>query len=252
MLGVPNQPTADLGDAIGGGSVTYTLTAVETLPTASAAAVRMIYEDGFPPHLKADYESLTDNRHPGELALALTGPGGPFGFALLRSLGTTGWMFLRYLVINAPRRGQGLGGVLWDLLTAALREWDCSLLVWDVEDPDEPGCPPEEVRTRRRRIAFYERHGGVLLPVTGYGNPYPVSRYEHPHGDEQDGDWASMRLMAAALDAGRLAGDPPVATAAHLRSVVEAVYLYRWSLSPGHPQVERTSYAAGPYGQAGD
>jgi len=218
--------------------MTYALTAAETLPPAGRDLVRRIYEDSFPAHQRAGFGSLLDGRQPGELALALTGPAGPCGFAMLRPLGTTGWIFLRYFVVDASQRGQGLGGVLWEQLTARLRDAGYELLVFDVDDPDEPGCPPEEVTIRRRRITFYQRHGAALLPVTGYRTP-----------DEDDGQphWTPMLLLAAGL--GR--GDPPTATAAGLRSVVEAVYRYRWSLAPDHPQVLGTDYADGRDGPAG-
>jgi GNAT superfamily N-acetyltransferase len=195
--------------------------------------VREIYEAGFPPHQRADFASLLDGRQPGEQALALTGPAGPCGFVMLRPLGPTGWMFLRYFVVAADRRGQGLGGVLWHQLTDTLQDSGYTLLVFDVEDPGEPGCAPDQERVRSRRIAFYRRHGAAVLPVTGYRNP---------HEDAGQDDWSPMLLMAAGLTG----GDPPMSTAAGLRAVVAAVYRYRWALPPDHPQVQRTGYADGP------
>jgi GNAT superfamily N-acetyltransferase len=216
----------------------YRLNAAGMLPPGEIDIVREIYESGFPPHHRADFRSLLDGRQPGERALALTGPAGPCGFAMLRPLGTTGWMFLRYLVVAAERRGQGLGGVLWERLTDTLRASGYTLLVFDVEDPGESGCPDYEVRIRSRRIAFYQRHGAVLLPVTGY---------RAPHGDSGEPGWSPMLLLAA-----RLAGSgPPAATTASLRAVVAAVYRHRWSLPPDHPQVLGTGYAGGRHGPAG-
>lgn len=215
----------------------YRLTAAGLLPPGEIGVVREIYESGFSPRERADFGSLLDRCQPGELALALTGPAGPCGFAVLRPLGTTGWMFLRYFVVAAQRRGQGLGGVLWERLTGWLRGSGYTLLVFDVEDPAEPACPPDEVRTRSRRIAFYQRHGAGLLPVTGYRNPHLGSG---PPG------WLPMLLMAAGLTE----STPPTATEAGLRAVVAAVYRYRWSLAPDHPQVRRTGYGDGRPGPA--
>ena len=160
----------------------YALEPVDDLDPGRVSEVRRIYEDGFAPHLRADFASLTTGREDDESALALMQGSEPRGFVMVRPLGGTGWMFLRYLV--AGQRGQGLGGIMWDQLMAWLRTAGYPLLVWDVEDPDEPGCDPAEVQIRNRRIRFYERHEGHLLPVRGYGNP---------HGD----DWTPMRLMAA-------------------------------------------------------
>ena len=194
----------------------YELKPVEALGPGGAGAVRRIYEEGFAPHLRSDFTSLTAGREDGEIALALVHGGEPRGFAMLRPLGDTGWMFLRYFV--AGQRGQGLGGIMWDQLMAWLRDRGYPLLVWDVEDPDEPGTDPDEVRTRQRRIAFYQRHGGRLLPVEGYGNPH-------------EDDWAPMRLMAAPVAGARVPGT---------LAVLSAVYQYRWRLDPADRRVVAT------------
>jgi GNAT superfamily N-acetyltransferase len=192
---------------------------VESLTAEGAGQVRRIYEDGFAAHLRADFDSLTTGREAGESALALVQDGEPRGFVMLRPLGGSGWMFLRYFV--AGQRGQGLGGIMWDQLMAWLRADGYPLLVWDVEDPDEPGTGPAEVEIRNRRIRFYERHRGRLLPVEGYGNP---------HGD----DWTPMRLMAAPTPADPAAGLPGTP------AIVAAVYQYRWRLDPADPRVTAT------------
>jgi GNAT superfamily N-acetyltransferase len=200
---------------------------VDDLSTDGLSQVRRIYEAGFAVHLRADFSELVTGRQPGELPLALTDNGQPLGFAMLRPLAGTGWIFLRYFVVDEQRRGQGLGGILWDLLTARLAEAGFSLLVFDVEDPDEPGTDSGEVVIRNRRIAFYQRHDARLLPVQGYRTP---------HDEAGDPDWTPMRLMAAALTAGGpAAGDRGLA-----EQVVAAVYAYRWLLPPDHPQVLAT------------
>jgi GNAT superfamily N-acetyltransferase len=197
----------------------YELVPVESLSAEGAAQVRRIYEDGFAPHLRAGFDSLITGREAGESALALVQGGEPRGFVMLRPLNGTGWMFLRYFV--AGQRGQGLGGIMWDQLMAWLRAGGYPLLVWDVEDPGEPGCDPAEVEIRNRRIRFYERHGGRLLPVEGYGNP---------HGD----DWTPMRLMAAPAAADPAPGLPGTP------AIVAAVYQYRWRLEPADSRVTAT------------
>jgi GNAT superfamily N-acetyltransferase len=200
----------------------YSLVPVETLSPAAMTVLRRIYEEGFPPHERADFTAVTAARQDAELSLALISDGQPAGFALLRPLGGTGWIYLRYLVVDSAQRGQGLGGLLWEQLTARLREAGFTLLVLDVDDPDEPGCGPDEVEVRLRRIRFYQRHGASLLPVAGYRTPDVAA---------DSSGWAPMRLMTAPLS-----GVAPDAG-----SIVEAVYRYRWELEPGDfPETERT------------
>jgi hypothetical protein len=81
--------------------VTYRLVPVDDLDPEAIGLVREIYEAGFPVSERADFESLTRQREPGEFGLALIGDGGPCGFAMLRPLGPTGWIFLRYFVVAA-------------------------------------------------------------------------------------------------------------------------------------------------------
>ena len=202
----------------------YTLVPVDDLDAAGRAGVRRIFEDGFAPHLRSEFGTLTSGREPGEIPLALVHEGQPRGFVMLRPLGRTGWMFLRYFVVDQHVRGQGLGGIMWDRLMARLHADGYPLLVWDVEDPDEPGTGPDEVRIRQRRIAFYQRHHGRVLPIAGYGNP---------HGDE----WTPMRLMAAPT--ADQAGDG-AATGPGTAAVLGAVYEFRWRLGPADPRVSAT------------
>jgi GNAT superfamily N-acetyltransferase len=213
----------------------YALEPVESLSPAAVTAVRRIYEQGFPPHQRADFRAVTDQRQDGELALALVGSGQPRGFAMLRPLGDTGWIFLRYFVVAEDQRGQGIGGRLWDRLTTRLREEGFTLLVFDVDDPDEPGCGPGQARARSRRIRFYQRHGAALLPVTGYRTP---------HADAGAPDWTPMLLMTAALN-----GPPRAHGSSRARDVVAAVYRYRWLVEPGDPRIAGVR-AAGPPGRS--
>jgi GNAT superfamily N-acetyltransferase len=196
----------------------YTLESVEALSPAAMARLRRIYEDGFPPYQRAGFDAVTGQRQDGELALALTGGGQPYGFAMLRPLGGTGWIYLRYFVVDRDQRGQGLGGVLWEQLTKRLREAGFTLLVFDVEDPDEAAGGPDQSATRFRRIRFYQRHGASLLPVTGY---------RAPHAAAEASGWSPMLLMTAPLSGDQVALDP-----AGAQSVTAAVYRYRWELDP--------------------
>ena len=207
----------------------YALEPLETLPLPAVDDVRRIYAEGFPPHQRANFAEVSERRRGDESALALVRGGQPCGFAMLRSLGDTGWIYLRYFVVDRHQRGQGLGGVLWDQLAARLRAAGFTLLVFDVDDPAEPGQGPDEATIRSRRISFYERHGARLLPVTGYRTPRVA-----PHAG--DPGWAPMLLMAATL-AGNPAGPRPGPDDRRVRAVVDAVYRYRWELDPGDPRL---------------
>jgi GNAT superfamily N-acetyltransferase len=209
-------------------STTYRLEPADDLDAGRTNQVRRIYEGGFAPHLRAGFSSLVAEREPSELAFALTADDQPCGFAMLRQLGTTGWVYLRYFVVDEAQRGRGLGGILWDQLTARMAELGYSVLVFDVEDPDEPGTDPDEVQIRNRRITFYQRHGAWLLPVRGYRTP-------HDEDEDPDG-WTPLRLMAADLTGGDLSADGQ----ALVGPIVAAVYEYRWLLPSDHPQVRRT------------
>ncbi len=196
----------------------YRLEPAENLDPAAMTVLRRIYEEGFPPHQRADFAAVTAARHEDELALALVVGGQPCGFAMLRPLDGTGWIFLRYFVIDHAQRGQGLGELLWEQLTAWLRNAGFTLLVFDVEDPDEPACGPAQAGLRFRRLRFYQRHGASLLPVTGY---------RAPHVAPESSGWSPMLLMTAPLSGRPAAPDP-----SQVRAIVEAVYRFRWQLEP--------------------
>jgi GNAT superfamily N-acetyltransferase len=210
----------------------YALEPVGQLGTEALGTVRRIYEDGFPPHLRSDFAALVGSRQEGEFALALMRGSRPCGFVMLRSLGETGWVFMRYFVVDRQLQGHGLGGVMWDQLTARLGADASTLLVFDVEDPDEPGCGEAESRIRSRRIAFYQRNGAHVLPARGYRTP--VAGADHR-------DWTPMLLLTAPLP-----GGPPVTDAGQARAVVSAVYRYRWQLPPEHPQVSAVDVGVDP------
>lgn len=177
-------------------------------------AVRAIYEDAFPPELRADFDGLLADR----LVVRVSDAGAPEGLAVLRDLGDTGWVFLRYYAVGV--RGGGIGTTMLGELADLLATEGSTLLVWDVEDPDEPGLSEEHVAEHRRRIAFYERAGGVVLPVTDYAPP---------HGEDLGDHAPQLRLMCLPLG-----GDSPSA-----REVLLTTMLLRYELPPEHPAVQR-------------
>jgi len=187
------------------------------LSPADLAAVRRIYEASFPDELTAPFEHLLVDR-----LLAYVDEDGPAGLALVRDLGPTRWTFLRYYAVG--RRGRGTGSAMWGHLTGLLAGEGRTRLVWDVEDPGEPGLSPALVEEHRRRIVFYERLGGRLLPVRDYAPPH------------EDGHAPRLLLMDTPLGGG---DDAP------LRDVVAAVFRWRYGRPVDDPVVARTLRASG-------
>ena len=187
-----------------------------TLDPQQRAAVRAIYEEAFPEELQVPFDDLFVDR-----MLVLLDDDGPAGFALVRDLAGTRWTFLRYYAVG--RRGRGTGSAMWHLLTAQLATEGRTRLVWDVEDPDEPGLSPTAVEEHRRRIVFYERLGGRLQPVREYRPPH------------DDGHAPHLLLM-----------DTPLADESEpsLRELVETVYLRRYGVAADDAVVNRTLLAS--------
>src|ERR1700729_477638 len=69
----------------------YALEPVDDLDPGRVSEIRRIYEDGFAPHLRADFASLTTGREDDESALALMQGSEPRGFVIVGPLGGTGW-----------------------------------------------------------------------------------------------------------------------------------------------------------------
>ncbi len=207
------------------------------LDPAALAEVRAIYEDAFRAELRVPFESLLADQFltaigdgqadEGAPAKGLAGEdsSGPCGFAVLRRLGPTGWIYLRYFAVGS--RGRGLGSAAFTTLLQAMTEAGHRRLIWDVEDPAESGAGEAEVHLRLRRIKFYTRLGGRLLPIRGYHTPDAAG--PHP-----------MRLMAA--DLGR--SSRPI-VGADLRQLVLAVYRYRFELDDADPIVQHTLRQSG-------
>jgi GNAT superfamily N-acetyltransferase len=208
---------------------TYTLEPAEALSPAALTTLGEICGQGFPPPRRASAGTVTVQCRDGEFALVLLGDGQPLGFAKLRPLDGTSWIYLHYFTV---RRGHGIGGLLWERLAARLRAAGFTLLVLDVEEPSEPGQP----EARFRRIGFFRRHGARLLPATGY---------TAPHAAPESSGWSPMLLMTAPLspdgppaDSGPPAHSGRPAGSGRARAIAAAVYRLRWPSQPdGSPAI---------------
>lgn len=205
---------------------------LDALDARQHARVREIYDEAFPPALSAPFEDLLVDRmlvfvDTGDVEDGAAGARAAevLGLALVRDLGApdadTGWTFLRYFA--ASSRGGGVGSRMFRGLTALLRAEGRTLLAWDVEDPDAPGIPVEEIAMNRRRLGFYERNGGVLQPLREYRPPH------------EDGHEPALRLMATPL-----VSDLPPA-----RELLLGVMQWRYGCGADHPNVRHTLEVSG-------
>ena len=196
------------------------LVEVTDLSVEQSTRARQIYEDGFPVELRSDFEKLFIDP-----CFAFVDDGRVVGWAVLRPLGETGWIFLRYFV--AGERGQGIGSRMWRAMREHFAEYERILL--DVEDPEEPGISGEEEAVRRRRVAFYRRLGIEVLPLRSYRPPH-------------DGEEQPMQLLASDLPP----GDPtPTLGRDGIRQIVLAVYELRYSVTTADAVVRRTLAESG-------
>jgi GNAT superfamily N-acetyltransferase len=188
-----------------------------------AAAVdqaRAVYEAGFPAAVRAPFAELLAVRADERTQLLLAADDEVLGLTLVRDLGDTRWSFLRYFVVTAERRGQGVGGRMWAALCRDLAGRGRELLLFDVEDPDDPAAAGHEAYERRRRVTFYQRLGADLVDFAAYEPP--------PHGED---DTASLplRLMAARLDVNG-GSSPPRLLPAAAEHAVGVVLRHRYGV----------------------
>jgi crotonobetaine/carnitine-CoA ligase len=171
-------------------------------------AVRRVYESAFPASLRAEWPTIHHHRDDEEL-LVLTSTQ-VLGFTLIRHLGDTGAVFIRYFAIDDDLRGQGHGSLLMERLIEHLTASGAIALLLDVEDPVSEPENSEHVH----RISFYERNGVRLLTVPGYAPP--------DHGST--GQTIRLLLMGRAL------ADGPALDGSHLDDMVDAVLLHRYGV----------------------
>ena len=182
---------------------------------AQRARARSIYEASFPVRQRAPFDELPARGadYTAELALLRDDV---VGIAFARRLQAVPWCFLGYMAIAPGRRGAGLGGAVWEHVAHEAARAGARGVVFDVEDPEEPGIDAEERATRARRIRFWERCRAARLPVP---------RYVVPNADGSGTE--RLVLMADPADA--------AATAPVLAGIVRAVYVEAYGLDPDHP-----------------
>ena len=126
------------------------------------AQIERIYVASFPPTEREPFDALVHDARRGRVALyGAVEEGVALGLGVTLALPIQGTAYLAYLAVDPSRRGAGVGGQLFHtILEAPAARHGITGLVWEVERP-EVDAPPED--PKQRRIAFYQRHGGVLL-----------------------------------------------------------------------------------------
>jgi hypothetical protein len=180
-------------------------------------SVRVIYEEAFAASTRDPFERLVEvDDGANRLHMVMLDVGEPLGFAFLSRLRGAPWMFLEYFAVEESHRDRGLGGVLWDAVWGELAARKLpERMVFELEDPADPGDHPAERATRERRIRFYARRDA---------RPLPVPRYVVP-------DLSGPGTLRLLLYAATRSGDPlPSGNA--LGRLVRAVYTEGYGLSP--------------------
>jgi GNAT superfamily N-acetyltransferase len=121
--------------------------------------------------------------------------GAPAGLATVALLREPPVGFLVCIAADPKMHNQGIGTALFQkayqetLKSLSAEGRDPQGLVWEVDDIDAKELTPAEYERRRRRIAFFQKQGGILLdrryvqpPLMEGGNPVPMRLMIRPEG----------------------------------------------------------------------
>lgn len=189
------------------------------------AQAHAIYEASFPPAERVPFADLLASLASLDAhAWVATDADGVVGFAFTMTLEGTGIELLAYLAVAPTRRNCGVGGALLRTVIDSLRaRGDAAGLLWEVESDDADEDIAEVERAlRRRRIAFYRRHGATIVrDAPGYRVPNLAGAGTIP-----------MKLMWLSLTT-----PPQEMEGDRLRRCVEAIYRQGYGLPASHPLV---------------
>ena len=156
--------------------------------------MRRIFEESFPPHERSPWEQLAGRLGDGATMYTAQVDGEVAAFAHVVALPRGTALVLEYLATSSEHRNRGYGGRLLDEVVRLERERGQSgRLMIEAEWPDE--VEGEERELRRRRVAFYERHGAAAVECApGYRAP----DLEKPGAVRYSLLWVPLRDDAAA------------------------------------------------------
>jgi|YNPNPStandDraft_1061719.scaffolds.fasta_scaffold05100_2 GNAT superfamily N-acetyltransferase len=165
------------------------------------AAAVAIYREAFeapwemPAAALADFARARDSASTLGRAIAAVEGEEAIGLALSSYLARSNLLHLKYLAVATARRGRGVGSLLLraqiaagEAIAQALGRPGCRGVLLEVEIPDGPP-PGADRELRRRRIAFYRRHGALST-----GIPFPRPDRAPP----EQPDWEIMLLPGSA------------------------------------------------------
>ena len=143
------------------------------------------------------------------------------GFAAVNNLDCGPVFLLAYLAVDPLTRSGGYGGQLLIFVQKYLCAQGVHALLLEIEALAEASLDPAD--PRRRRLAFYQRHGARLLDF-----PYRAPDLSDPQAEK------SLAMDLLWLPCTDQAPDP---SPDELRRCVRSIYLGDYNLSPDHPLV---------------
>ncbi|MDQ6615579.1 MAG: GNAT family N-acetyltransferase [Actinomycetota bacterium] len=140
------------------------------------------------------------------------------GFAVLLPLDDVDVILLEYLAVSRDRRSSGIGGQVFEAVFEAMGHTAQPPrgLVLEAETPEGA----EDAVLAQRRIAFYQRHGVVVVPgARGYRAPstvgpellsYTLMWRPMQAGEDLAGEFLSRCIRAILIQDYELADDDPL------------------------------------------
>lgn len=147
----------------------YQFKQLTAFPPDALKQIQAIYDVSFPRKERKPFWYVSDGvQHGHYIVFVITHKSASeiVAFALLIPLPASQAMYIEYLAVAPPLRGQGIGSLLFRSLFAFFESTNISAVVWEVDPPERAGD------NNQRRIQFYERLGAYLIEQSKhYGMP---------------------------------------------------------------------------------
>ena len=152
------------------------------------------------------------------------------GFAMFDYMGRRNLAYMSFFAVRGDVRGGGIGAAAFGAILAQITQDGQEVngkppdgLFWEVHPPDDPRADAQTQAQNQRRIAFYARQGGVVLPIL-YRTPSPTPTLPYV-------DYSLMFAPIGLADAkiGKRS----------LRKIAHAALVDVYELPPDHEYVQR-------------